>query len=60
MYAAKEPEEGLWDSGPELNIKMKNIESENNFKWTNEQLLKTSKWRKCNKEGVGSRRRHWV
>ena len=27
---------GLWDSGPELNIKMKNIETADNLKWTNE------------------------
>ena len=26
----------LWDSGPDLNIKMKNIETADNLKWTNE------------------------
>ena len=37
MYAAKEPEEArLMDSGPDLNIKMKNIETADNLKWTNE------------------------
>ena len=28
MYAAKEPKKlGLWDSGPELNIEIQNIET---------------------------------
>ena len=27
---------GLWDSGPDLNIKMKNIETADNLKGTNE------------------------
>ena len=38
MYAAKELEKaiGSWDSGPELNIKMRNVETANNLKWTNE------------------------
>ena len=60
MYAAKEPEEArLWDSGSKLNIKMKNIETADNLKWTNDfktsnwdmHLPKTNKCRKCNREG---------
>ena len=30
MYAAKEPEEGSWNSGLKLNIKMKNFKIEFN------------------------------
>ena len=27
---------GLWDSGPELNIRIQNIETADYLKWTNE------------------------
>ena len=37
MYAAKEPKKlGLWDSIPELNIRIQNIETADYLKWTNE------------------------